>query len=354
MAVSERSPTRLREARLAAKIAINGFGRIGRSVARILTSRATDLELVAINDLTDAGTLAHLLAFDSVHGALGVPVAARGSELLIDGRVIPVHAVKDPAALPWAEHEVDVVLECTGRFRHRAELEKHLAAGAKRVVLSAPAKDALDATFCVGINDDSYDPSRHRVVSNASCTTNCLAPMVKVIDDVFGLKKAHMLTVHSYTNDQSMLDQPHKDLRRARAAGLSMIPTSTGAASAIAEVLPEMRGRLTGASIRVPTPDVSITCLTAHIAKSASAEAVNDAFRAAAQAGKLARVLAVEDRPLVSVDYVGNPYSCILDTELTSVIGGDLVQIEAWYDNEWGFSNRMVDLATMLANAKGG
>jgi glyceraldehyde 3-phosphate dehydrogenase len=339
---------------LAAKIAINGFGRIGRSVARILASRGSDLELVAINDLTDAGTLAHLLAFDSVHRAFDRPVAADGSDLLVDGRRIPVLAVKDPAALPWAELDVDVVLECTGRFRHRAELDMHLAAGAKRVILSAPAKDALDATFCLGINDRSYDPARHRVVSNASSTTNCLAPMVRVLDDVFGLRKAHMLTVHSYTNDQSMLDQPHKDLRRARAAALSMIPTSTGAAKAIAEVIPEMRGRLTGASIRVPTPDVSITCVTAHLDKATSAEAVNDAFRAASASGPLAGVLSVEDRPLVSVDYVGNPHSCILDAELTSVVGGDLVQIEAWYDNEWGFANRMVDLATMLQNAKGG
>ncbi len=339
---------------MAARIAINGFGRIGRAVARILASRTTDLELVAVNDLTDAGTLAHLLAFDSVHGTFGAPVAADGSDLLVDGRRIPVHAVKDPAALPWAELGIDVVLECTGRFRQRAEVEKHLQAGAKRVVLSAPAKDALDATFCMGINDHLYDPARHRVVSNASCTTNCLAPMVKVLDDAFGLRKAHMLTVHSYTNDQSMLDQPHKDLRRARAAGVSMIPTTTGAAKAIGEVLPEMRGRLTGASIRVPTPDVSITCLTAHVEKSASAEAVNDAFRAAAATGPMASVLSVEDRPLVSIDYVGNPHSCILDAELTSVVGGDLVQIEAGYDNEWGFANRMVDLATMLENAKGG
>jgi glyceraldehyde 3-phosphate dehydrogenase len=264
-----------------------------------------------------------------------------------------VLATKDPAALPWAELEVDVVLECTGRFRQRAELEMHLAAGAERVILSAPAKDAVDATFCVGINDRSYDPARHRVVSNASCTTNCLAPMVRVLEDAFGVRKAHMLTVHSYTNDQSMLDQPHKDLRRARAAAVSMIPTSTGAAKAITEVMPEMAGRLTGGSIRVPTPDVSITCLTAHVEKATSAEAVNDAFRAAAASGPLAPVLSVEERPLVSIDYVGNPCSCTLDAELTSVVGGDLVQIEAWYDNEWGFANRMVDLATMLQNVKG-
>ncbi len=338
---------------MGAKIAINGFGRIGRTVARILASRSADLELVAINDLTSPETLAHLLAFDSVHGAYPGPVSVESGALIIGGKRIPIFAEKDPASLPWKDLGVDVVLESTGRFTKRAELEKHLQAGAKRVILSAPSKDALDATLCVGINHDTYDPAKHKLVSNASCTTNCLAPIARVLHDSFGVKKGHMLTVHAYTNDQSILDQPHSDLRRARAAALSMIPTSTGAAKAIGDVIPELKGRLTGNAVRVPTPDVSITCLTAHVEKATTAAAVNDAFRKAAASGKLHGVLAVEDRPLVSIDFVGNPYSSIVDSALTAVIGDDLVQVQAWYDNEWGFSNRMVDLATYVTKREG-
>ncbi len=338
---------------MGAKIAINGFGRIGRTVARILASRSADLELVAINDLTSPETLAHLLAFDSVHGAYPGPVSVESGALVIGGKRIPIFAEKDPASLPWKDLGVDVVLESTGRFTKRAELEKHLQAGAKRVILSAPSKDALDATLCVGINHDTYDPAKHKLVSNASCTTNCLAPIARVLHDSFGVKKGHMLTVHAYTNDQSILDQPHSDLRRARAAALSMIPTSTGAAKAIGDVIPELKGRLTGNAVRVPTPDVSITCLTAHVEKATTAAAVNDAFRKAAASGKLHGVLAVEDRPLVSIDFVGNPYSSIVDSALTAVIGDDLVQVQAWYDNEWGFSNRMVDLATYVTKREG-
>jgi glyceraldehyde 3-phosphate dehydrogenase len=333
---------------VSAKIAINGFGRIGRSVARILAARKDDLEIVAINDLADAETLAHLLAFDSVHGHYRGTVTAESGAIVIDGTRIPVLAERNPAALPWRDLGVDVVLESTGRFTKRAELEQHIAAGAKRVVLSAPSKDALDATLCVGINHDTYDPAKHRLVSNASCTTNCLAPIARVLEDSFGLIKGHMLTVHAYTNDQSILDQPHGDLRRARAAAVSMIPTSTGAAKAIGDVIPELKGRLTGNAVRVPTPDVSITCLTAHVEKPTTAAAVNEAFRKAAAGGKLAGILHVEDRPLVSIDFVGNPYSSIVDSALTAVIGDDLVQVQAWYDNEWGFSNRMVDLATYV------
>ncbi len=344
---------------MGARIAINGFGRIGRMVARVLTSRANraagatgtaseDIELVAINDLADAETLAHLLSFDSVHGRFPGEVAGEPGAIVVNGRRIPVFAEKDPGALPWRDLAVDVVLESTGRFTKRAELEKHLAAGAKRVILSAPSKDPLDATLCMGINHATYDPAKHRLVSNASCTTNCLAPLARVLHDSFGLKKGHMLTVHAYTNDQSILDQPHRDLRRARAAALSMIPTSTGAAKAIGDVLPELAGRLTGASIRVPTPDVSIVCLTAHLEKSATAEAVNGAFREAAR-GTLSGILHVEDRPLVSTDFVGSAHSSIVDAELTAVVGEDLVQVQAWYDNEWGFSNRMVDLTAYVA-----
>jgi glyceraldehyde 3-phosphate dehydrogenase len=331
------------------RIAINGFGRIGRCIARILfSSGRSDLELVGINDLTDAATLAHLLAFDSVHRRWDREVTADGDVLVVDGKRIPITAERDPGNLPWKKHEVDIVLECTGIFRSKAKASAHLSAGAKRVILSAPGEKDIDGTFCVGINTDALDPARHVVISNASCTTNCLAPLAKVLHESFGIDKGHMVTVHSYTNDQSILDLPHKDLRRARAAAVSMIPTSTGAAKAIGLVIPELAGRLDGTAIRVPTENVSITCLTAHLKTKTDRDAVNGAFRKAAE-GPLRGVLAFEERPLVSRDFFGDRHSCTLDAAQTQVVEGDLVEVQGWYDNEWGFSERMVDLTALLA-----
>ncbi|MFW6066738.1 MAG: type I glyceraldehyde-3-phosphate dehydrogenase [Myxococcota bacterium] len=331
------------------RIAINGFGRIGRCVARILFgSGQSELELVGINDLTDAETLAHLLAFDSVHGRWDKPVAVDGSALVIDGKKVPITAEKDPTSLPWKEQEVDIVLECTGVFRSKEKASGHLDAGAKRVIISAPGGADVDGTFCYGINSDAYDPQKHVVISNASCTTNCLAPLVKVLHDELGVEKAHMVTVHSYTNDQRILDLPHKDLRRARAAAVSMIPTTTGAAKAIGLVIPELDGKLDGTAIRVPTEDVSITCLTAQVKRKTDREAVNAAFEKAA-AGPLKGVLHFEPRPLVSRDYIGDSHSCVLDAAQTQVVEGDLVEVQGWYDNEWGFSHRMVDMAKLVA-----
>ncbi len=334
-------------------IAINGFGRIGRCIARALLSRkVTDLELVGINDLTDARTLAHLLEFDSVHGHLDAGVRADGDALIVGGVAgghrIPIFAERDPAALPWKRLGAEIVLECTGIFRTKAKAGKHLEAGARRVILSAPGGSDIDGTFCVGINLDAYDPATHMVISNASCTTNCLAPVAKVLHERFGLLKGHMVTVHSYTNDQSILDLPHEDLRRARAAALSMIPTSSGAAKAIGLVLPELQGKLDGMAIRVPTANVSLVCLTAHVGRAVTRDEVNAAFEAASQ-GALAGVLGYETRPLVSVDFIGNPLSSIVDAEQTLVLGGDLVAVQSWYDNEWAFSNRMIDLARFVA-----
>jgi glyceraldehyde 3-phosphate dehydrogenase len=269
----------------------------------------------------------------------------------VRGKKIPIFAKKDPAELPWKDLGVDIVLECTGVFKNQAGCQKHLSAGAKRVIISAPGDKDIDGTFCVGINTDGYDPKKHVIISNASCTTNCLAPMAKVLNDSFGIVKGHMVTVHSYTNDQNILDLPHKDLRRARAAALSMIPSTTGAAKAIGLVLPELKGKLDGTSIRVPTPDVSLTCLTAVVGKSTSVDEVNAALEAAAN-GPLKGILGVEKRPLVSSDYIGDTRSSIVDAAQTAVVGGDLVEVQAWYDNEWGFSQRMVDLTSLLA-AKG-
>ena len=335
------------------KIAINGFGRIGRAVTRmLLRGDAPEVELVAINDLTDATMLAHLLQFDSVHRTFSqtVRAAADGKAIEVGDRRIPIFAERDPAKLPWADLGVEVVLECTGAFRTKELASKHLEAGAKKVIVSAPCKGA-DGTFCVGINESAYDPANHTVISNASCTTNCLAPMAKVLDDAFGIEVGHVVTVHSYTNDQRILDLPHrKDARRARAAAENIIPTSTGAARAIGLVLPHLEGKLVGMAVRVPTPNVSLTILTADLRDSASVEAVNAAFDAAAQ-GPLGAVLAVEPRPLVSSDYIGNPYSAIFDRELTSLAGDKQVQITAWYDNEWGFSARMVDLVQMVSES---
>jgi glyceraldehyde 3-phosphate dehydrogenase len=331
------------------RIAINGFGRIGRCIARILFgSGQSELELVGINDLTDAPTLAHLLAFDSVHGRWDREVHVDGDALVVDGTRVPITAERDPKDLPWKQHEVDIVLECTGLFRSKAKAGAHLEAGAKRVIISAPGDKDIDGTFCIGINSDDLDPAKHVVISNASCTTNCLAPLAKVLHDELGIDKGHMVTVHSYTNDQAILDMPHKDMRRARAAALSMIPTTTGAAKAIGLVIPDIAGRLDGTAIRVPTEDVSITCLTAQVKKKTDRDAVNAAFRRAAE-GPLAGVLAYEERPLVSRDFFGNPHSCILDAAQTQVVQGDLVEVQGWYDNEWGFSQRMVDLTTLVA-----
>ena len=334
---------------MALKVAINGFGRIGRCVTRILFQSAEDIELVAINDLTDAKTLAHLLEFDSVHRTFDRKVSAQEGALLIGDKKVKQFAEKDPAKLPWKELGVDIVLECTGIFRGRAGgATKHLDAGAKRVIISSPGENDIDATFVVGVNTSTYDAGKHFIVSNASCTTNCLAPITKVLHDHATILKGHMVTVHSYTNDQNLLDLPHKDLRRARAAGLSMIPSTTGAAKAIGLVLPELQGKLDGTSIRVPTPDVSLTCLTAQVSKSTTREAVNAALEAAAN-GAMKGILGFETRPLVSMDYVGDTRSSIVDAAQTSVVGGDLVEIQSWYDNEWGFSSRMVDLVRVLS-----
>ena len=331
------------------RIAINGFGRIGRNVLRsALGGRGENLDLVAINDLTDAATLAHLFEFDSVHGRYPGSVSVDGSAIIVDDERFEVLSERDPAQLPWGELGVDVVIESTGFFRKRPDAAKHLEAGARKVIISAPAVNP-DVTLLMGVNHDDYDPDTHDIVSNASCTTNCVAPVVKVLLDEFGFERGLMTTVHSYTNDQAILDAPHKDLRRARAAAMSIIPTTTGAAKATSLVVPEVEGKLDGMAMRVPTPDVSIVDLVAVVGRETSAEEVNDAFRTAA-AGSLEGVLAVEDRPLVSVDYVGNPHSSTIDAGLTSVIDGTLVKVIAWYDNEWGYSSRCVDLANLVGS----
>jgi glyceraldehyde 3-phosphate dehydrogenase len=334
---------------MATKIGINGFGRIGRCVARIAASR-DDVEIVGINDLTSAEMLAHLLEWDSVHRHFGTPVKADEGAIWIGDQRIPVSAERDPSKLKWGELGAEVVLECTGLFRTREKAQPHLDAGAKRVIISAPGKGDIDGTFVVGINSDSFDPDKHRIISCASCTTNCLAPIAKVLQDSYGIVKGHMVTVHAYTNDQGLLDQPHSDMRRARAAAMSMIPTSTGAATAIGLVLPELKGKLDGTAIRVPTPNVSLTCLTAQVAKNTDRDAVNAALKAAAE-GPLKGILQFEETPLVSTDFMGNPHSSICDAAQTQVVGGDLVEVQSWYDNEWGFSNRMLDLVRIVSSA---
>jgi len=334
---------------MATKIGINGFGRIGRCVARIAAERG-DVEIVGINDLTSAEMLAHLLEWDSVHRHFSHPVKAEEGAIRIGDHRIPVSAERDPSKLKWKELGAEIVLECTGLFRTREKAAAHLAAGAKRVIISAPGKGDIDGTFVVGINTDQFDPAKHEVISCASCTTNCLAPLAKVLNDTFGIVKGHMVTVHAYTNDQGLLDQPHSDMRRARAAAMSMIPTSTGAATAIGLVLPELKGKLDGTAIRVPTPNVSLTCLTAQVAKSTDRDAVNAALKAAAE-GPLKGILQFEEKPLVSTDFMGNPHSSICDAAQTQVVGGDLVEVQSWYDNEWGFSNRMLDLVRIISSA---
>ena len=328
---------------MAIRVGINGFGRIGRLVLRsAIESGRDDLEFVAVNDLTDNRTLAHLLEFDSVHGRWSADIETFDGGLRVDGREIRVLAERDPARLPWADLEVDVVVESTGRFTERSAAAAHLEAGARKVIISAPGKNE-DVTVVLGVNEKTYDPEAHHVISNASCTTNCLAPVVKVLHDAFGFERGLMTTIHAYTNDQSILDAPHKDLRRARAAAMSMIPTTTGAARATSLVLPEMKGRIDGMAIRVPTPDVSIVDLTCELGTDVTVEAVNDAFHAAA-AGDLDGILGVETRPLVSIDFTGDSRSSIVDAACTTVVDRRMVKVLAWYDNEWGYSCRIVDL----------
>jgi glyceraldehyde 3-phosphate dehydrogenase len=330
---------------MATRVGINGFGRIGRLFLR--AARGKDIEIVGINDLTDAKTLAHLLKWDSVHGQHPEPVEAVEDAIQVAGRKIPVTAEREPAKLPWKALDVEVVIEATGRFRSRPQASQHLTAGARRVIITAPAKDP-DVTIAPGVNSEVYDPSQHHIVSNASCTTNCLAPVAKVLHESFGIEYGLMTTVHSYTNDQVILDFPHSDLRRARAAAVSMIPTSTGAAAAIGLVLPDLAGKLDGFALRVPTANVSALDLSVQLARDADEQAINDAMRKAA-AGPLAGILQVCDEPLVSIDFRGNPHSSILDAANTKVLGGRLAKILAWYDNEWGYSCRVVDLVLLMA-----
>ena len=324
------------------RVGINGFGRIGRGFVRCLAEAKDSFDLVLINDLTDVGTLGHLLRHDSVHGRYPGTVETKESALVINGDTVKISAEKDPAAIKWKDLGVDVVIESTGKFVDKAGAGKHLQGGAKKVIISAPAKEP-DVTLCMGINLEMYKPGQHHIISNASCTTNCLAPVAKVLHETFGIVTGIMTTIHSYTNDQQILDLPHKDLRRARAAALSMIPTTTGAAKALKEVLPAMAGKLDGMAIRVPTPNVSLVDLTARLEKAATAKEINEAFRKAA-AGPLKGILAVSDEPLVSCDYNGNRMSSTVDAALTTALG-DTVKVMSWYDNEMGYSQRLFDLA---------
>jgi glyceraldehyde 3-phosphate dehydrogenase len=328
---------------MAIRVGINGFGRIGRQVLRVAKQQdVADIEIVAINDLTDNKTLAHLFKYDSVHRTFDGDVTSSEKSITVDGHEIQVFEEKDPANLPWKKLGVDIVLESTGRFTDAEGAKKHLAAGAKKVIISAPAKGE-DLTIVLGVNEGKYDPAKHNIISNASCTTNCLVPMVKVVKDNFGFVRGSMVTVHSYTNDQNVLDLPHKDLRRARAAALSIIPTTTGAAKATALVMPELKGKIDGIAIRVPTPDVSFTDLAVVIEKPVTVAQVNAAFKKAAD-GPMSGILQYTEEELVSSDFIGNPYSCILDAKSTNVVDGLLLKVSGWYDNEWGYSCRCVDL----------
>ena len=336
---------------MAVRVGINGFGRIGRNVLRAaVLANQTDLEFVSVNDITDPKTLAHLLKYDSVHGRFPGTVEVKGDGLLVNGKPLKVTAIKEPEKLPWKELGVELVLESTGRFTERAAAEKHLAAGAKKVVISAPAKGE-DITIVMGVNHKKYDAAKHTIISNASCTTNCLVPVVKVVRETWGFVKGYMTTVHSYTNDQQILDLPHKDLRRARAAALSIIPTTTGAARAVGKILPHLKGKLDGVSMRVPTPDVSLVDLTAVVEKATTPEEVNAAFKRAAQ-GELKGILDVSDEPLVSVDYIGSRFSSVVDALSTTVIDGTLVHVSSWYDNEMGYSARCVDVLAYIATRR--
>jgi glyceraldehyde 3-phosphate dehydrogenase len=332
---------------MALRVGINGFGRIGRQVLRAAKQQGVaDIDFVAVNDLTDTKTLAHLFKYDSVHGQYDGQVSADADGITVDGDRIRILAERDPAKLPWKDLGVDIVLESTGRFTAKADAIKHLEGGAKKVIISAPATNE-DITIVMGVNSDKYDPATHHVISNASCTTNCLAPMVKVIRDNFGFVHGTMVTIHSYTNDQSILDLPHKDLRRARAAAVSMIPTTTGAAKATSLVIPEVKGKIDGIAIRVPTPDVSLTDMTCVVERAVTKDEINAAFKAAS-VGALAGILDYSEVPLVSVDYIGNPASCTLDALSTNVVDGTLVKVSGWYDNEWGYSSRCVDLLRFI------
>ena len=331
---------------MAIRIGINGFGRIGRNVLRASLGDP-DLLFVAINDLTDAKTLAYLLKYDSVHGTLKGTVEAKDDQILVEGKPLKVLAIKDPKELPWRDLKVDVVIESTGRFTDREGAGKHLSAGAKHVIISAPAKDP-DVTIVLGVNENTYDPKSHHIISNASCTTNCLAPVAKVLMENFGVKHGVMTTIHSYTNDQQLLDLPHNDLRRARAAGMSMIPTSTGAAKALHLVIPQLKGKMDGLAIRVPTPNVSLVDLTVETEKDCDVAMVNEAFRRAAN-GSLKGILQYSEAPIVSIDQKGNDHSATVDAPLTSVIDKRLVKVTAWYDNEWGYSCRVRDLIKVIA-----
>jgi glyceraldehyde 3-phosphate dehydrogenase len=328
------------------RVGVNGFGRIGRVFFRAALE-TRDVEIVGVNDLADAKTLAHLLKHDSVHGALPAEVGRKGEAIFVNGREVRVCAIKDPAQLPWRDLGVDVVVESTGLFRDTATASKHITAGAKKVIITAPAKDP-DVTLVLGVNEKVYDPAKHRIISNASCTTNCLATTAKVLDEKFGIKRGFASTVHSYTNDQPIHDFPHKDLRRARAGAVSMIPTTTGAATAVGLVLPKLKGKLDGIAIRVPTPNVSVVDLTAELETPASVEAVNEAFREAA-AGPLKGILDATDEELVSCDFNGNPHSSIVDLPSTALVDGTMIKVLAWYDNEYGYSCRVRDLIRFIA-----
>jgi glyceraldehyde 3-phosphate dehydrogenase len=332
---------------MAVKVGINGFGRIGRNFYRAILASGADIEVVGINDLTDTKTLAHLLKYDSILGRLPVEVKAGDGEIIVDGRSLPVFAERDPAALPWAKVGADIVIESTGFFTDAASAGKHLAAGARKVIISAPAKGE-DITIVMGVNDDTYDSAIHNIISNASCTTNCLAPMAKVIDDAFGIERGMMTTIHAYTNDQSILDFPHSDLRRARAAAINMIPTTTGAAKAVSLVLPHLAGKLDGYAMRVPVPTGSATDLTVELKRAATKEQVNAAVKAAAD-GPLKGILVYTEDPIVSSDIVTDPASCIFDALLTNV-NGNMLKVVGWYDNEWGYSNRLVDLVGLVGS----
>ncbi|HEX6059286.1 MAG TPA: type I glyceraldehyde-3-phosphate dehydrogenase [Gemmatimonadaceae bacterium] len=335
---------------MAIRVGINGFGRIGRQVIRAAKQQGvSDFDFVAVNDLTDTKTLAHLFKYDSVHRTYPGEVTATAQGISIDGDEMRVLAEKDPSKLPWKDLGVDIVLESTGRFTNAADARKHIEGGAKKVIISAPAKQE-DITIVMGVNSDKYDPAKHHIISNASCTTNCLVPMVKVIRDAFGFVRGSMITVHSYTNDQNILDLPHKDLRRARAAAQSIIPTTTGAAKATSLVIPELKGKLDGISVRVPTPDVSFNDLAAVVERAVTVEEVNAAYRKAAASGPLKGILDYSEEELVSADYIGNPFSCIIDSKVTNVIDGTLVKVSGWYDNEWGYASRCVDLLRLVGS----